>query len=706
MPKRVALSVVMVFLGFILAVAGVYGVSALKMYHEANRMMTAAENLANAALGCGGKSSISDSSKELVDSTRNLRDELDTPKWTFVRDHTSYGNDITAARTMLDSMGTLVNGPFSDLMNLSDRLSGFSMDGDNKTVDATALMDMPKIFAKAHKDIASEVKNLQSVPTPKIGKVAQAVSMETTALQSVDKILNEYQDMADTMPELLGEGQARTYLVLVYNPAEIRSAGGMVGTVAEVTADNGKVTIGDFNSTIDYDHNVEAFDEANKQEARMFGTQIYAYAQMTTQNPDYTRVAVTNMNLWKKQKGNANKNVAGVIAIDPVFLQSMLGATGSVKLSGGKTLDGTSTVKFFLKDLYLEHPKFEEQNKYVNDASKQIMSHVFSNINTSTASGMLKAVRDTSSNGHFKLWMKDNAEQKALVQTGIINEAASGKLSEDKTTPESGVWLNEYQASKLSWYLKTTTTVKKTCDLNNLASNSDRLSDKLKSSPVATGSDEIDDSTMGDEYTVTFTMKNTLTDAQVKSLPKFVTGSKIPGGMELKMYLTAPYGGEITSVAVDDADMQGNMTIDNRQMIGLRFNTLEAGEENTVSYTVRVPRESKKALNVVTTPVINDDGISTGSGGKVENTCAASNQSQSSGSESQQGGSASSSSSASAGSETSSGKSSSSASSGASGSGTASNSTSNTAADDPLGSINDLKSRLTCPIDIKSIALG
>mgnify|MGYP000140437834 FL=1 len=93
-------------------------------------------SLANSALGCGSDKSLSDISQELVNATNDLNAELNGPQWDFFRDHSRFGSDITAAREMLASVDTLVNGPFTDLLNLSKRLQGFSL--KNGSVDVSA----------------------------------------------------------------------------------------------------------------------------------------------------------------------------------------------------------------------------------------------------------------------------------------------------------------------------------------------------------------------------------------------------------------------------------------------------------------------------------------------------------------------------------------------------------------------------------------
>ena len=86
---------------------------------------------------------------------------------------------------MLASVDTLVNGPFTDLLNLSKRLQGFSL--KNGSVDVSALMDMPDIVKQAHKDISQQLTKLNKVPTPSVAKVATVLETEKAALKTVDR---------------------------------------------------------------------------------------------------------------------------------------------------------------------------------------------------------------------------------------------------------------------------------------------------------------------------------------------------------------------------------------------------------------------------------------------------------------------------------------------------------------------------------------
>ena len=620
-PRRIVLYVVFVLLGAVLSVVGIYGISALKLYTEANRFISASENLANTALGCGGGGNIGTSAREMVTSTRALRDELDKSQWTFLRDHTAYGNDITAARTMLDAMGNLVDGPFTDLMDLSKQLSGFSM--KDKSVDLSAVTAMPGIVKQARADIKVETRRLEKLAPPKSSSIASMVKTGVSGLKSVDKMLDEYDELINLLPQLLGENGERTYLVAIYNPAELRSGGGMVGNIAPVTADHGKVTIGDFIATTDITYGTQPYDAENVKEAAVFGDQVWKYPQTTTVNPNFQRAAVTLKNMWLAQPGNENQEIAGVFALDPVFLQSLIGATGSVKLSDGKVLDGTNTVKFFLNELYVDHPIYKEQNAYTNKASKTIMTHVFSGAGTSTLSPMLKALRQTSANGHFKLWMAQEEELAALVQTKVFDANVAGMIPGSVEQPKAGVYVTEAKPSKLSWYLEPSITVKKTCGSDFAAKlvPHQRRSGRARPSyqPMT-----IANAGLGDEIHGDGTVEEHDDRGAGEVIAGVITGNTEKGTMQPRLFLMAPEGGAITSLAYESGEMVSNGTVEDRQFINLRLTQgIKPGETVTIAFTVRAAEKAKSTLDVVTTPIINEKGIYTGTNGKVTDTCGA-----------------------------------------------------------------------------------
>ena len=196
--------------------------------------------------------------------------------------------------------------------------------------------------------------------------------------------------------------------------------------------------------------------------------------------------------------------------------------------------------------------------------------------------------------------------------------------------PEAGIYLSELQQGKQDWYLKTSTTVTKTCGDASASQNalySGVLDKRITTAVRNTHLGQFTEDQLGDEYTVTFTMKNTLTKAKAESLPDFVNGGSenpVLGGMLYRVVLTAPYGGEITAVQADiDSWGTNTASLYDRQYIMFNQQWIEPGKELTIAYTVRVSSDATHPLNVVTTPVVNADGVETGSNGNVTDECTA-----------------------------------------------------------------------------------
>ena len=94
--------------------------------------------------------------------------------------------------------------------------------------------------------------------------------------------------------------------------------------------------------------------------------------------------------------------------------------------------------------------------------------------------------------------------------------------------------------------------------------------------------------------------------------------------MQPLLFLMAPEGGAITSLAYEACEMVSNGTVEDRQFINLRLTQgIKPGETVTIAFTVRAAEKAKSTLDVVTTPIINEKGIYTGTNGKVTDTCGA-----------------------------------------------------------------------------------
>ena len=125
---------------------------------------------------------------------------------------------------------------------------------------------------------------------------------------------------------LAADGKKRVYLLMIMNNAEIRSLAGMPGSVAEITAKNGKVKMGEQGGIQDVKPLQGAADQAHEGEKGVFQTSVATDMRDTAVVPHFPRAAELAAVVGKRWK----EKYDGVIAVDPVSMGYMLAGLGPV----------------------------------------------------------------------------------------------------------------------------------------------------------------------------------------------------------------------------------------------------------------------------------------------------------------------------------------------------------------------------------------
>lgn len=144
------------------------------------------------------------------------------------------------------------------------------------------------------------------------------------------------------------------------------------------------------------------------------------------------------------------------MSLDLVALQAMIGVTGPVAMSDGRVLDGSNTADFLLNGAYIE--LFEaEQDTYFSSVASQVVSGLFTDMNTSKMMKLAKVMMDFGSQRHMYLWsLFHDEDTEALRSAGV-----TGELNADAAKPATSFYLNEMAASKIDWYVDRSSVVTK-----------------------------------------------------------------------------------------------------------------------------------------------------------------------------------------------------------------------------------------------------
>ena len=417
----------------------------------------------------------------------------------------------------------------------------------------------------------------------KLAQLQDYVDKAKSAFSTLSSAVDAADEVAPLLPGIFGaDGQTRNYLVVAENNVEIRANGGYGGAQGIISVTDGVMTINDFQPKISM--GIENALPVTDEEEALFN---YATGEMGDDSgdalftPDFPRAASLISQMWEITYGD---HVDGVVALDPVFLQYLLGVVGGTTLPDGSTMDGTNAAKVLMHDVYWNYDDTDIQDAMFSAAASAAFDKVLGGLGGADLKTLLSAVTKGFDEGRFIAWM-ENADEEALVKKMGI-DAALPDASDTSAAPVAGVYVNNIRGSKMDWFLD-------------------------KSVSVGTAAKNADGST---SYPVSVTLSSALDPAEEDSLPWYVTG--VPKGQpdwnveRVAVLLYAPAGGSITGLQTsgDLAPAIGpqELTHNGLQVFNSVIN-LKAAQSITFSYTVTVPAAAgDQPLTVRSTPTCQD----------------------------------------------------------------------------------------------------
>jgi hypothetical protein len=355
---------------------------------------------------------------------------------------------------------------------------------------------------------------------------------------------------------MLGADGPRTYLLVVQNNAEIRSTGGLPGSLSFMRARNGKVDFGLRGSINDFPLRSQPVLPLSQGEETIYGKSIGTDVRNFNLTPDFPRIGEMFEALVAVER---KVDLDGVIAVDPISLAQVLRVTGPIT-AGRETFTADNVVPKLLHDVYqrIESPK--AQDAYFADASRSIADSLLSG--PGDQQNLVGAIGEAARQRRVLVWSSHRDEQRILEDTAV-----SGRLPRDTgSVPHVGMYLNDDTLGKMEYFLDYRGGVKSVgCTAKGVQSISTRMTLVSKVSP-----------------------------GQVAQLTPYVAGPGVPrklrGEMRLFLQLYAPTGGKLTGLTVDGKRTQvGVATHDGRQVSIIR-RVLKPGERVPVVATFRTRR--------------------------------------------------------------------------------------------------------------------
>lgn len=554
-----------------------FGVSGFMLFNSAKTVKSQAKETVEIVGGLKDKvtsgdfSTLPDDAKKIDELCSSMKKETSSPVWTMASFIPVYGGDINAARTMVDALSDVSSGalvPMAD--NLAQATPGkLFQDG---TINVSALQAVADSLSDSSKAFKSANKKVQGIGDTHIAQVTELVDKAKDGFATLDGVVDAAEKIAPVLPQMLGaNGQTRNYLVYAMNNVEIRACGGFGGSQGLISVTDGQMSIGDFVPRIGLSED-EAVESVDEEDEALFGDHSNLYNSGNTYSPDWPRNSQRVAALWKSQYG---QDVDGVVGIDPVFLQYLLGLVGNVSLPDGTVVDGTNAAKVLMHDVYWNYPVEESDGIFASVASAAF-DKILGGIGDVDVTKLVGAFERGAEEGRLIAWMRNDDEQNAIKEMGI--DASLPDPDDPSADPVAGVYFNNLSFSKLDWYLNADT------QIGQGVKNGDGTC----------------------SYRITVTLTNIMTQEEAGKLPDYVAASASGAARDderLYVSLFAPTGGNISDLTVEGTQFGlGAAT-----WHGIPFYSgtvdLHAGETTTITYTLTTSAEAgDKPLTLRQTP--------------------------------------------------------------------------------------------------------
>ncbi|OXN01183.1 hypothetical protein Tam10B_0581 [Bifidobacterium vansinderenii] len=431
---------------------------------------------------------------ELQEHTGAARKQADGAVWRIAMAFPYIGDDLTAARTATDAFDTLAQQALPGLIEAAETMQQSGLSNGDGSFNVKSLDAVSSKIGGANTVLQQQVTALHQTPEPHIGQVRDALKTGTGILDSLAGTIGSYSDTVTSLNAMFGHSGTRHYLILSQTNAETQSAGGVVGSVGTVTVSDGKVTLGDFYSDSKFvmTESVKATDEINKMYAiSRLGVPYGGDIRLASATPNFPEGAAYAKEVWAGQSFGSD-DIDGVLSFDTAALQSLIAVTGNITLSTGQTLTADNTAQYLSNQVYIDIPSPEAEDQFFEESAQRIIGDALSGINADKAMKLVGILPKMAQERHLYLWSFDKDDQPALRAAGM-----TGELRQQKASPVTGVYVNEMGWTKSDWYVQRAATIKRTSVSKNGAAS----------------------------YHVSYSISNSMTEDQAKSLPQYITGT-------------------------------------------------------------------------------------------------------------------------------------------------------------------------------------
>ena len=469
---------------------------------------------ARAAAEAGDATGLDAAIDDLTASSEAAAERTDGLTWSALTHLPRFGDDARGVRVVSSVVRDLAVDGARPLAEVSDDLDQLLPRDSQVSVDALTGLQAPVTRAEQALAVADD-RLAGEDPSGFVMRLREQYRDLAGTVRDTHRALSSAATALDVLPAMLGAEGPRNYLLVFQNNAEIRATGGLPGSVALITTDDGRIELGRQVAGNSLSSPTSSILPLSEAEDALFADLIGRYFVNANLTPDFPRTSELMRAWWE---GSYPEQVDGVLSVDPVALSFILAVTGPVEV-GGVSLDADNVVDELLHGVYLRYEDPAEQDAFFQQVARTAFEQVLSGADDPQA--LVRALGRAADQSRLYVHSFDPDEQAALAGTAVAGELVTAPTDDPQVT----VALNDSTGAKMSYFLRYDVDVQPTS-----------CGDGVQS------------------YTGSAVLESTA-PADAASLPDYITGGGLlgapPGTEFVNVNLFAPAGGSVTDLRVN-----------------------------------------------------------------------------------------------------------------------------------------------------------
>ena len=511
--------------------------------------------------------------ESIAGNARSARDLTSDPVWQAFGFVPWLGANFRAVSDVAEIADDVSADALTPLLGVAADfdLAGLGFTGG--TIDLAPFAEIEKPLGAASAALTAAEQRAQRIDADgTLPPLADAVRELRSSVTEAATVVGSLHGAAVLLPTMLGGDEPRDYVLAMQNNAELRSSGGIIGSIALLHAEEGRITLSTQASTRDF----PALDTPlplSESTVALFEDRPGRYLQNITSIPDFSEAGPTIAARWQGRFGG---EVDGVIAVDAVVAEHLMAATGDLTF-GPFTATPETVTSILLSEIYAAIPDPAVQDDVFAAAASSLFAAALSG---GDPKALIGALAESAGEGRIRIWSAHEDEEAVLAASVL-----GGTIPEDTAdATHVGVLMNDTTGAKMDYYTRASiTTAVGTCE--------------------------------GEQTTqVRVTWTNTAPPDAATSLPPYVTGAGIYGVPAGSVgTLIAVYGPEGSTPSHIDRDGSEEgvqtTTLGDRSVVQHEV-VLAPGESTTITVEFQGEGAGERLTEALITPLIEAPEIS------------------------------------------------------------------------------------------------